>query len=145
LGQSSHLCGPHRAVIAIGVVVFATPFLSGATPNGNAANSAYVLGVLVAAAGLLAAFMASPSRSVAWIAAALSVILFFGPWLLACAQNSSATSSGCMLTTASRRRRRKRPGVAPKAPTTCAACTVPHAIATARGLPTCSATTTVAA
>jgi SPW repeat len=69
------------AVIAIGVVVFATPFVFGETSNGNAVFSAYVLGVLVAAAGLLAAFMASPSRSVAWIAAALGVILFFTPWL----------------------------------------------------------------
>lgn len=69
------------AVIAIGVAVFATPFVSGETSNGNAAYSAYILGALVAFAGLLAAFMASPSRSVAWIAAALGVILFFAPWL----------------------------------------------------------------
>jgi SPW repeat len=70
------------AVIAIGVVVFATPFVSGETSNGNAASSSYILGALVAAAGLLAAFMASPSRFVALIAAALGVILFFTPWLL---------------------------------------------------------------
>jgi hypothetical protein len=69
------------AVIAIGVVVFATPFVSGETSNGNAAYSAYVLGALVAAAGLLAAFMASPSRFAAWIVAALGVVLFFTPWL----------------------------------------------------------------
>jgi len=64
--------------------------------------------------------------------------------LPSCAQNSSATSSGCMLTAACRRRRRKRPGVAPKTPTTCAACTVHHAIATANGRPICRATMTVA-
>jgi hypothetical protein len=69
------------AVITIGIVVFATPLVSGETSNGNAAYSAYILGVLVAAAGLLAASMASPSRFVAWIAAALGVILFFTPWL----------------------------------------------------------------
>jgi SPW repeat len=68
-------------VIAIGVVLFATPFVSGETSNGTALNSAYVLGALVAGAGLLAAFMASPSRFVAWIVAALGVILFFTPWL----------------------------------------------------------------
>jgi SPW repeat len=69
------------AVIAIGVVVFATPFVSGETSNGNSTNSAYVLGALVAGAGLLAAFMASPSRLVVWIVAALGVVLFFSPWL----------------------------------------------------------------
>jgi SPW repeat len=69
------------AVIAIGVVVFATPFVSGETSNGNSTNSAYVLGALVAGAGLLAAFMESQSRFVAWIVAALGVILFFTPWL----------------------------------------------------------------
>jgi hypothetical protein len=69
------------AVIAIGVVVVGTPFVFGETSNGNAAYSAYVLGALVAVAGLLAAFMASPSRLVAGIVAALGVILFFTPWL----------------------------------------------------------------
>lgn len=69
------------AIMAIGVVVFATPFVAGETSNGNAAYSAYILGALVAAAGLLAAFMESPARFVAWIAAALGVILFFTPWL----------------------------------------------------------------
>jgi SPW repeat len=69
------------AVIAIGVVVFATPFVFGETSNGNAASSAYILGALVVVAGLLAVFMASPSKYVAWIVAALGVILFFTPWL----------------------------------------------------------------
>jgi uncharacterized membrane protein len=68
-------------VIAIGVVVFATPFVFGETSNGNAAYSAYILGALVAAAWLLAAFMATASRFVEWIVAALGVILFFTPWL----------------------------------------------------------------
>jgi hypothetical protein len=39
------------------------------------------LGGLVALSGLLAAFMASPSKYVAWIVAALGVVLFFTPWL----------------------------------------------------------------
>jgi uncharacterized membrane protein len=68
-------------VIAIGVVVFATPFVFGESSNANAAYSAYILGALVAAAGSLAAFMATPSRFVEWIVAALGVILFFTPWL----------------------------------------------------------------
>jgi hypothetical protein len=69
------------AVIAIGVAVFATPFVFGETSHGNAAYSAYILGAVVAVAGLLAAFMSSPSKFVVWIVAALGVILFFTPWL----------------------------------------------------------------
>lgn len=68
-------------VIAIGVVVFATPFVFSETSNGNAAYSAYIMGALVALAGLLAAFMAMPSKLVEWIVAVLGVILFFTPWL----------------------------------------------------------------
>jgi SPW repeat-containing protein len=70
------------AIIAIGVVVFATPFVFGETSNGNAAYSAYILGALVAVVGLLAAFMATPSKLVELIVAVLGVILFFTPWLL---------------------------------------------------------------
>jgi SPW repeat-containing protein len=68
-------------IVAIGIVVFATPFVFGETSNGNAAYSAYVMGALVAVAGLVAAFMAAPVKSIAWIVALLGVILFFTPWL----------------------------------------------------------------
>ena len=70
-------------IVAIGIVVFATPFVFSETSNGNAAYSAYIMGALVALAGLLAAFMATPSKLVEWIVAVLGVILFFTPWLFA--------------------------------------------------------------
>ena len=70
-------------IVAIGIVVFATPFVFGETSNGNAAYSAYIMGALVALAGLLAAFMAAPSKLVEWIVAVFGVILFFTPWLFA--------------------------------------------------------------
>lgn len=69
------------AVIAIGVVVFATPLVFSETATSNAAYSAYIMGALVAVAGLVAAFMATPSKVMEGIVAALGVILFFTPWL----------------------------------------------------------------
>ena len=69
------------AVIAIGIVVFATPFVFSETSNGNAAYTAFVMGGLVGLSGLLAAFMATPSRMVEWFVAMLGVILFVAPWL----------------------------------------------------------------
>jgi SPW repeat-containing protein len=69
------------AIVAIGIVVFATPFVFGETSNSNAAYSAYLLGALVALAGLASAFMAAPVKPIAWIVALLGVILFFTPWL----------------------------------------------------------------
>lgn len=71
------------AIVAIGIVVFATPLVFSETSNGNAAYSAYIMGALVALAGLLSAFMATPSKLVEWIVAVLGVILFFTPWLFA--------------------------------------------------------------
>ena len=68
-------------IVAIGIVVFGTPFVFGETSNGNAAYSAYIMGTLVAVAGLAAAFMATPVKAIAWIVALLGVVLFFGPWL----------------------------------------------------------------
>jgi len=70
-------------IVAIGIVVFATPLVFGETSNGNAAYSAYIMGALVALSGLLAAFMATPSKVVEWIVALLGVVLFFTPWLFA--------------------------------------------------------------
>jgi len=69
------------AIVAVGVVVFATPFVFGETSNSNAAYSAYLLGALVAFAGLASAFMAAPVKPIALIVALLGVILFFTPWL----------------------------------------------------------------
>src|SRR5579859_7124814 len=69
------------AIVAIGIVVFATPFVFGETSNSSAAYSAYILGALVGLAGLAAAFMAAPVKPIGWIVALLGVILFFTPWL----------------------------------------------------------------
>jgi hypothetical protein len=69
-------------IVAIGLAVVATPFVFGETSNGNSAYSAYIVGALVALAGLAAAFMAAPVKPIAWIVALLGVILFFTPWLL---------------------------------------------------------------
>jgi hypothetical protein len=68
-------------IVAIGIVVFATPFVFSETSNTNAAYSAYLLGALVVLAGIVAAFMAAPSKLMEGIVAALGVILFFTPWL----------------------------------------------------------------
>lgn len=68
-------------IVAIGIAVFVTPFVFGETSNGNAAYSAYIMGALVAVAGLVAAFIASPIKAIAWIVALLGVVLFFSPWL----------------------------------------------------------------
>jgi len=70
------------ALVAIGVGLFATPFVFNETSNSNAAYTAYVMGALVGLGGLVAAFMATPSRLVEWIVAILGVILFTTPWLL---------------------------------------------------------------
>lgn len=50
-------------IIAIGIVVVATPFVFSETSNHNAAYSAYFMGALVVLAGLLGAFMATPLTS----------------------------------------------------------------------------------
>ena len=68
-------------IVAIGIVILGTPFVFGETSNGNAAYSAYIMGALVAVAGLAAAFMATPVKAIAWIVALLGVVLFFAPWL----------------------------------------------------------------
>lgn len=68
-------------IVALGIVVFATPFVFSETSNGNAAYSAFIMGALMALAGLAAAFMATPVRAIAWIVGLLGVILFFTPWL----------------------------------------------------------------
>jgi hypothetical protein len=69
------------AVVAIGVVVFATPFVFGETSSSSAAYSAYIMGGLVAVVGLVSAFLANSSKIVEGIVTGLGVILFFTPWL----------------------------------------------------------------
>jgi hypothetical protein len=69
------------AVIAIGIAIFATPFVFSETSNGNAAYTAYIMGALVGLGGLLAAFMATPSKMVEGVVLLLGVILFVAPWL----------------------------------------------------------------
>ena len=69
------------ALVAIGIGLVATPFVFNETSNTNAAYTAYIMGGLVGLGGLVAAFMATPSRLVEWIVAVIGVILFAAPWL----------------------------------------------------------------
>ena len=48
---------PRIAVVALGVILFVTPFVFGETTQNVAAYTAYVLGVLIALAGILNAAM----------------------------------------------------------------------------------------
>jgi SPW repeat-containing protein len=66
-------------VVALGVVLFVTPFVFGETSQTVAATSAYVLGVLIALAGLLNAAMRQ-AGGLELIPAVLAVILFVSPW-----------------------------------------------------------------
>jgi hypothetical protein len=68
-------------IIAIGVVVFATPFVFGETANSNAAYTAYIMGLVLALAGLRTAYVPTPSRLGEWVAVVLGAFLFFTPWL----------------------------------------------------------------
>jgi len=70
-------------IVAIGIVVFVTPFVFSETSSGSAAYSAYIMGALIGIAGLAAAFMAIPSKPIEWTTALFGVILFFTPWLFA--------------------------------------------------------------
>src|ERR1700686_293247 len=67
-------------VVGLGVVLFLTPFAFGAAATSTAAYTAYVLGVLIALAGLLNAAM-KDAGGLEVIPAALAVILFVSPWL----------------------------------------------------------------
>jgi SPW repeat-containing protein len=66
-------------VVGLGVVTFLTPFVFGETSQGVAASAAYVLGVLIALAGLLNAAMKT-AGGLEVIPAVLAVILFVSPW-----------------------------------------------------------------
>src|SRR6266853_1333014 len=67
-------------VVGLGVVLFLTPFAFGAAATSTAAYTAYVLGVLIALAGLLNAAM-KDAGGLKLIPAVLAVILFVSPWL----------------------------------------------------------------
>jgi hypothetical protein len=64
----------------LGVVLFATPLVFGETSQTVAASSAYVLGVLVALAGLVNAAMGE-AGALELIPVVLAVALFLSPWV----------------------------------------------------------------
>jgi hypothetical protein len=66
-------------VVGLGVVTFLTPFAFGDTTHTVAASTAYVLGVLIALAGVLNAAMRR-AGGLEVIPAVLAVILFVSPW-----------------------------------------------------------------
>src|SRR5467141_3013833 len=66
-------------VVGLGVVLFVTPFIFGETANSAAASRAYVLGALIALAGVLNAAMKN-AGGLELIPAVLAVILFVSPW-----------------------------------------------------------------
>src|SRR5438445_730342 len=66
-------------VVGLGVVLFVTPFLFGGTANSVAASTTYLLGALIALAGVLNAAMKDAGR-LELIPAVLAVILFVSPW-----------------------------------------------------------------
>jgi len=66
-------------VVGLGVVTFLTPFAFGDTSQTVAASTAYLLGVLIALAGLLNAAMRRVG-GLEVIPAVLAVILFVSPW-----------------------------------------------------------------
>jgi hypothetical protein len=66
-------------VAGLGVVTFLTPFIFGETANSVAASTAYLLGALIALAGVLNAAM-KDAGGLELIPAALAVILFVSPW-----------------------------------------------------------------
>ena len=69
------------ATIIFGVALFVTPFVFGDTSQGTAATTAYILGILLVLAGLLAAAMREANQ-VEWIPVILGVITFISPFVL---------------------------------------------------------------
>ena len=66
-------------VVALGALLFVSPFVFGETAQTVAASSVYFLGVLVALAGVLNAAMRQ-AGGLEFIPAVLAVILFVSPW-----------------------------------------------------------------
>jgi hypothetical protein len=67
-------------VVGLGVVLLLTPFAFGGAATSTAAYTAYVLGVLIALAGVLNAAM-KDAGGLELVPAVLAVILFVSPWL----------------------------------------------------------------
>ncbi|TMD30269.1 MAG: hypothetical protein E6I95_15835 [Chloroflexi bacterium] len=66
-------------VVALGVILFVTPFVFGQATQNVAAYTAYVLGTLIALAGILNAAM-KRAGGLDIIPGVLAVILFVSPW-----------------------------------------------------------------
>jgi len=66
-------------VVALGVILFVSPFVFGQATQSFAAYTAYVLGVLIALAGILNAAM-KQAGGLEVIPGVLAVILFVSPW-----------------------------------------------------------------
>src|SRR5258708_38404522 len=65
------------ATMAIGVLLFVSPFVFGETSRGVAAPAAYVLGVLLVVAGIVAAVNSEPRRSVIVNAPGMAAVFTF--------------------------------------------------------------------
>lgn len=68
--------------ILLGIVIFATPFIFEATAVTAAAWTAYVVGVLLAGAGLLSASTEEPDPLMELAPLAIGAALFVAPWVL---------------------------------------------------------------
>jgi uncharacterized membrane protein HdeD (DUF308 family) len=67
--------------VVLGVILFITPFVFGATANTAAAYTAYIGGVLLVLAGLFD--LANPDNQTGeWIEGVLGVLVFISPWVL---------------------------------------------------------------
>lgn len=69
------------ATIIFGLALFVTPFVFGDTSHATATTTAYILGVLLVLASLLAAAMREANQ-VEWIPVILGVITFISPFVL---------------------------------------------------------------
>ncbi|HXO59397.1 MAG TPA: SPW repeat protein [Candidatus Acidoferrum sp.] len=69
------------ATIVFGVALFVTPLVFGDTSQATATTTAYILGVLLVLAGLLAAAMREANQ-VEWIPVILGLITFISPFVL---------------------------------------------------------------
>jgi drug/metabolite transporter (DMT)-like permease len=83
-------------VVALGVILFVTPFVFGETSQTVAASSAYVLGVLIALAGLLNA-AARQAAGLEIIPVVLAVILFVIPFAFGFASVTSLAWSAWII------------------------------------------------
>jgi hypothetical protein len=69
------------ANVVLGVVLFITPFVFGATGNQTVAFTAYIGGVLLVLVGLFN--LANPaSQAGEWTEGVLGALVFLSPWLL---------------------------------------------------------------